>query len=214
MCIRDSYDSLNSFFSFNYTPAPATGFKNIFQLLPGQYISITGDKLEQSVYWELPQYKKNNISFDEASSKFEDLFTEVIKDQMVSDVSCGILLSGGLDSATIAKFASNQVGNQKKQIPSLTVGVNQKSFDETEKARLTANALGLNFNECKFDCPPADLIEKASKHLEEPTADSSSLAFYHLSEQAKKHFTVALSCLLYTSPSPRDATLSRMPSSA
>ena len=26
--------------------------------------------------------------------------------------------------------------------------------------------------------------------------------------------TVALACLLYTSPSPRDATLSRMPSSA
>ena len=29
-----------------------------------------------------------------------------------------------------------------------------------------------------------------------------------------EHRTQAISCLLYTSPSPRDATLSRMPSSA
>ena len=28
------------------------------------------------------------------------------------------------------------------------------------------------------------------------------------------HFAMSLGCLLYTSPSPRDATLSRMPSSA
>ena len=33
----------------------------------------------------------------------------------------------------------------------------------------------------------------------------------HMLEQLSKH---SLICLLYTSPSPRDATLSRMPSSA
>ena len=30
----------------------------------------------------------------------------------------------------------------------------------------------------------------------------------------KVFFTILVTCLLYTSPSPRDATLSRMPSSA
>ena len=33
-------------------------------------------------------------------------------------------------------------------------------------------------------------------------------------DQVRKTLTVAIDCLLYTSPSPRDATLSRMPSSA
>ena len=33
-------------------------------------------------------------------------------------------------------------------------------------------------------------------------------------DQNKEKITLEMSCLLYTSPSPRDATLSRMPSSA
>ena len=33
-------------------------------------------------------------------------------------------------------------------------------------------------------------------------------------KQAKGYYGARSSCLLYTSPSPRDATLSRMPSSA
>ena len=34
------------------------------------------------------------------------------------------------------------------------------------------------------------------------------------SATSENHFTLVNGCLLYTSPSPRDATLSRMPSSA
>ena len=36
----------------------------------------------------------------------------------------------------------------------------------------------------------------------------------NVSKAMRGHFAVAKVCLLYTSPSPRDATLSRMPSSA
>ena len=39
------------------------------------------------------------------------------------------------------------------------------------------------------------------------------LAFHDINPQKKIHVLV-IPCLLYTSPSPRDATLSRMPSSA
>ena len=36
----------------------------------------------------------------------------------------------------------------------------------------------------------------------------------HMLEQLSKHSSMDMNCLLYTSPSPRDAQLSRMPSSA
>ena len=50
----------------------------------------------------------------------------------------------------------------------------------------------------------------------DPMVDSVSAALDSLGEQAESARLVftAHSCLLYTSPSPRDATLSRMPSSA
>ena len=49
------------------------------------------------------------------------------------------------------------------------------------------------------------------------TLDSfSDGGMYYDLESAKKHISEMINqgCLLYTSPSPRDATLSRMPSSA
>ena len=40
------------------------------------------------------------------------------------------------------------------------------------------------------------------------------LFFKRISDVYDEEYETALACLLYTSPSPRDATLSRMPSSA
>ena len=42
----------------------------------------------------------------------------------------------------------------------------------------------------------------------------SAMDALHRFESDEDEFDVILTCLLYTSPSPRDATLSRMPSSA
>ena len=44
--------------------------------------------------------------------------------------------------------------------------------------------------------------------------DPSRLSAFEMQRQAARDYKVNKSCLLYTSPSPRDATLSRMPSSA
>ena len=54
----------------------------------------------------------------------------------------------------------------------------------------------------------ADLDHAFRDVLDEYDAQSNFLGYYGYPA------TVCTSCLLYTSPSPRDATLSRMPSSA
>ena len=53
-----------------------------------------------------------------------------------------------------------------------------------------------------------ELINQAKENIE----DSTSL--YEFTRDINDNFDASESCLLYTSPSPRDATLSRMPSSA
>ena len=47
-----------------------------------------------------------------------------------------------------------------------------------------------------------------------PSFDGTASASLPIGDYDLNKFTLAASCLLYTSPSPRDATLSRMPSSA
>ena len=58
---------------------------------------------------------------------------------------------------------------------------------------------------------PVLLLDEATSALDAENERSVQKAFDHLS---KGRTTIVVACLLYTSPSPRDATLSRMPSSA
>ena len=58
----------------------------------------------------------------------------------------------------------------------------------------------------------SELFEFVSGSVDEILETSPEL--FQVRESANSIFTVSQTCLLYTSPSPRDATLSRMPSSA
>ena len=59
------------------------------------------------------------------------------------------------------------------------------------------------------------LFEKRTLHLFQLCRSAIfSLVFLIRDESCERYFKHDRSCLLYTSPSPRDATLSRMPSSA
>ena len=75
---------------------------------------------------------------------------------------------------------------------------------------------GQQFKEESFTIKPADFEEELSY---DPENEHTSFPVVILMEtddpQGKAHVvTCVMCCLLYTSPSPRDATLSRMPSSA
>ena len=67
----------------------------------------------------------------------------------------------------------------------------------------------------EFGLPPS---VSGSHSLKDPTVvgDDADLSVNSVSETNSDEATIdqSVNCLLYTSPSPRDATLSRMPSSA
>ena len=59
-----------------------------------------------------------------------------------------------------------------------------------------------------------EYIEKIFNGYRETVADAKKVLDKHALGTAHNKVIHLISCLLYTSPSPRDATLSRMPSSA
>ena len=99
----------------------ATAYENIFHVEPGQYIKIHIDThcLETCTYWNpLKQYKKLRLKNDDA---YRNLFVSTLR-QAVSDLLCtdgniGIMLSGGLDSSSVAAFTALEL--QKKQANTL-----------------------------------------------------------------------------------------------
>ena len=63
----------------------------------------------------------------------------------------------------------------------------------------------------------SEIVETPSQYVETPKRVNVDVLKQRLLEEKKKEKvkrTIILSCLLYTSPSPRDGLLSRMPSSA
>ena len=61
--------------------------------------------------------------------------------------------------------------------------------------------------------PAKDFLD-AILHLPPPNNISDVRAFFGMVNQVSYAFSMSSICLLYTSPSPRDGLLSRMPSSA
>ena len=92
------------------------------------------------------------------------------------------------------------------------------------KAMILAAGLGKRLRPLTKDTPKPllcvgqyTLIERAINKLIEHGVDEFIINVSYLSDQIKnklEYFHQNTSCLLYTSPSPRDRTRSRMPSSA
>ena len=61
-------------------------------------------------------------------SSLEDIIRENVKNQLVSDVSLGSYMSGGVDSTLITNFANNS----KDKFNSFNISINDKEYDEGE----------------------------------------------------------------------------------
>ncbi len=89
-----------------------TFFKGIHELKAGHNLTIKNEKLETWEYWTLGQGKDNdlvNASLDELADKFTALLVDSVRLRFRSDVPVAILLSGGLDSTSIARVVDDLI---------------------------------------------------------------------------------------------------------
>ena len=121
--------------------------------------------------------------------EFTGLFDRITRSQMVSDVPVGAFLSGGLDSAAVVRA---MLRADQGPVHALTVGFKEQGFDERPGAKETAASLGVPLEQQELGLDAASLLANLSRHVEEPTADSSILPVYLLCKAARRRFTVAM----------------------
>ncbi|MFQ5698099.1 MAG: asparagine synthase (glutamine-hydrolyzing) [Myxococcota bacterium] len=184
-------EALDGFLTFNYTAAPATGFRRVRQLLPGECATVGAQGVRLRRFWR-PRYAEvaRPISFARAVEEFREVLDRVVERQLISDVPLGAFLSGGLDSAALVSAMRAARGHD---VSTLTVGFDLPGFDERPLARQTATHLGLAQNVQTVTLEAARLLPQLSLHTEEPTADSSMLPVFALCREARSRFTVAVS---------------------
>lgn len=188
------WESLHIYLQLNYIPAPDTIFKQVKKLMPGHFIKVTKGDFSLSKYYEIPYSPKKinqSISYDEAKSTFKTLLEKSVERRLVSDVPLGAFLSGGIDSSVITGIASKF----KTDLHTFSIGFkDEKYFDETDYARLVAKKF--NTSHTVFSLSNNDLYQHVNAvldYIDEPFADSSAINVFILSQETRKHATVALS---------------------
>ncbi|MGN1457778.1 MAG: asparagine synthase (glutamine-hydrolyzing) [Acutalibacteraceae bacterium] len=86
-------------------------YKNIGELLPGEYAVYNGEKLTRKRYFTL-KAREHTSDVYQTISDVRELITDSIERQLVSDVPLCCFLSGGLDSSIISYVAAKH--NERK----------------------------------------------------------------------------------------------------
>ena len=190
-------EAMTQYLRFNYVPAPRTIYQGIHKLEPGCILRFrpgrdTEPRIER--YWSLDNYVatgRGRPAPHVAVDRLYDLLSDAVERRMVADVPLGVLLSGGVDSSTIAALMQEK---SPRPIKTFTIGFEEKDYSEAEHARAVADYLETDHTELTLRSDDVQaLIPQMPEWHDEPFADSSAMPTWLVSKLARDHVTVALS---------------------
>jgi len=101
-----------------------TVYEDVFHVEPGQYIKIplNGSKVKKYTYWNpLKDIRKLPCKTDEEYKQlFLSTFRNAVNGLLRTDGEVGIMLSGGLDSSSVAAFAATELKSNGRKLYSYT----------------------------------------------------------------------------------------------
>jgi asparagine synthase (glutamine-hydrolysing) len=187
-------EGLNELLLFRYIAGENTTFKWVKRLLPGHCMTIRRGSLPNIRRWwnlaEKIQANRENLPRD-PFAWFEETFYSSVAYRTISDVPVGIMLSGGLDSGSVAAGLHH---NGQRNMAAFTVAFEDANYNEAPLARLVAQKFDLDFH--SFALQGAALLDKlkeATWYHDEPLIHQNDAQMLALAQYAKPFVTVLLS---------------------
>ncbi|HEU5459557.1 MAG TPA: asparagine synthase (glutamine-hydrolyzing) [Pyrinomonadaceae bacterium] len=183
--------ALRQYLSFDYVPAPLSIYDGINKLPAAHKLVLEDGRVEVGRYWCLSYKTAQPVpSENEAADHLRELMADAVRMRLVSDVPLGVLLSGGVDSSSVAAFA---VRASSEPVKTFSISFAEASFDESLYARGVAKFLGTDHHEERLSANlAANLVSEIGAWMDEPFSDPSLVPTYLLSRFTRKHVTVAL----------------------
>src|SRR4051794_21489932 len=184
-------DALDAFLAFNSVPGPLSIFSDVRKLLPGQTLTweegrVALDRFARTGPLPVREEDDEAELVEECRARLRDS----VRAHLIADVPVGVLLSGGVDSGTLAALAAEE---SSERVRTFSIGFTEASFDELTGARAVARRYDTIHRELTLDPDAALLLPALAAAFDEPFADSSALPTYLVSQLAAEDVKVALS---------------------
>jgi asparagine synthase (glutamine-hydrolysing) len=180
------------------TRTTRTIYEGVRSVQPGAYLTFQADhEPKERIYWSVVEQaergQREPFAGDEAAAvdALHSLLLESVRMQLVSDVPLGVLLSGGIDSATVLALAQAE---SDRTVRSFSIGFPEAGLDEAPDARAIAAHIGSDHTELYVTAEDIlELIPALGQLSDLPIADPSYISNYFAYRLARAHVTVALS---------------------
>ena len=124
--------------AYGYIPEPVTTLAHVKPLPKGCYLKYDTKTSDCSlVSFSFFSYSSTIRDGEEARKITRDATSDAVKRQMVADAQVGVFLSGGIDSAIIAKLA----GSGRDHIHTLSIWFGEEKYSEKKYQDLLAKKL-------------------------------------------------------------------------
>lgn len=160
-----------------------TFFKDIKRLKAGHKLNISLEGININEYWSPEQFNKT-VNEEESVEKFKDLLSDSVRLNLISDVSVGTSLSGGLDSTTIASVINTLNGIDSNQ-ETFSYTSQYKEFDESNYIKDFTNSYDIKHHEIKKTADDFwENLKRLVFYQEEPFISTGMFAGYSVMEKA------------------------------
>ena len=195
---RVDLSAVDGFLKANAMAAPSCIYADIDALRPGEIAVVSDDGVVgRWIYWSMAEIASHPIAdlpVEAALDRTETLLADAVERRMVSDVPLGALLSGGIDSSTVAALMQRA---SDRSIKTFTIGfasAKYADYDEAAHAAAVAGHLGTDHTSLELSPDNArELVPDMPDRFDEPFADSSALPTYLVCRLAREQVTVVLS---------------------
>jgi asparagine synthase (glutamine-hydrolysing) len=186
--VRADLAALRALFEVGFVPSPRTAFQGVAKL-PAAYVLVAENgQVTQAPYWDLPRPSACNGSHaavgpaPEIVAGFRQQLERAVVEQRMSEVPLGALISGGLDSASIAALLQAHSPNR---LHTFNIGFEQPGYDEARYAATAAAHIGTQHHQVVFRAADFDRYPEVLAHLEEPQCSATALPIYLLYEACR-----------------------------
>ena len=185
------------YLTFIVAPAPLTMFHGIFKLPAGHILTIDHrGEAKARQYWDCAPdrattFSQRDISEPEAVAELTRLLKQSIARRMVSDVSFGVLLSGGVDSSMNVALMSEMMS---RPVTTFTIGYEGKEdYNEFQFARRISQRYKTEHHETLINREEMQRFLPLLVRLQdEPIADNVCIPLYFLAKLVKETGTTVV----------------------